>query len=78
MYCHLIYDKKLIVLQKAMLTEEQEWSQRFASHLDNDDDEAEDERLELNQTLEELGPEYKVKFEYTLPFSYYFSAIRFH
>lgn len=43
-----------------MLTEEQEWSRRFASHLENNDNEDEEDETVINDSFEELGPEYKV------------------
>ncbi|XP_046667769.1 glycerol-3-phosphate acyltransferase 1, mitochondrial isoform X4 [Homalodisca vitripennis] len=48
----------LLPQQKAMLTEEQEWSQRFARHIENNDEYEED--LVISNRLEDLGPEYKV------------------
>jgi hypothetical protein len=50
----------LVLFQKVMLTEEQEWSQRFAKHLEAESEDDEEEDYVLNNRMEDLGPEYKV------------------
>lgn len=51
-----------------MLTEEQEWSQRYAKQIEDSGDETDDDdqHLTLNNRIEDLGPTYKVKRVITL------------
>ncbi|XP_054258874.1 glycerol-3-phosphate acyltransferase 1, mitochondrial isoform X3 [Macrosteles quadrilineatus] len=55
----------LIPQQKVMLTEEQEWSQRYAKQIEDSGDETEDDdqHLTLNNRIEDLGPTYKVNLD---------------
>jgi len=53
----------LIPQKKVMLTEEQEWSQRFAKHIEEDNQYEDEEDLVISNQVEDLGPEYKVNLE---------------
>lgn len=49
-----------------MLTEEEEWSQRYAKHLENSDDEDDAQTKDDISDSDDLGDEYKVYTQHYL------------